>query len=238
MLLYYVRHGHPTYDPDALTPLGWKQAEALAKRLATFGVDRIFSSTSTRAMETAQPTCDLVRKEKTLLPFAHEDRTWERFSMPLDEKNSSWLFEHPEAIRLFTDPEVLALRHEWYRHPGFAPYDFGKSVEWIREESDRFLASLGYEHIPGTGAYRVIQSNNERVALFAHAGFGLAFLSTLLDIPYSQFAIHFDLNHSGLTVIEFRERDGIAIPRICTFSSDSHLYREGLPTEYNFRFRY
>ena len=30
MILYYVRHGDPTYNPDELTPLGHRQAEAVA----------------------------------------------------------------------------------------------------------------------------------------------------------------------------------------------------------------
>jgi len=29
MILFYVRHGDPIYDPDSLTPLGKRQAEAL-----------------------------------------------------------------------------------------------------------------------------------------------------------------------------------------------------------------
>lgn len=37
MLFYYIRHGDPIYDPDSLTPLGKRQAEALGKRLATHG---------------------------------------------------------------------------------------------------------------------------------------------------------------------------------------------------------
>ena len=41
MLLYYVRHGDPIYDPDSLTPLGQEQAKALAKRLIVHGVDKV-----------------------------------------------------------------------------------------------------------------------------------------------------------------------------------------------------
>ena len=41
MLLFYVRHGDPIYEPDQLTPLGEQQAEAVARRLALFGVDEI-----------------------------------------------------------------------------------------------------------------------------------------------------------------------------------------------------
>ena len=64
MLFFYIRHGDPIYTPDQLTPLGQRQADAVGKRLAMFGVDRIYSSTSMRAQQTAQPTCDLLKKEK------------------------------------------------------------------------------------------------------------------------------------------------------------------------------
>lgn len=58
MLLFYIRHGDPTYNPDELTPLGKRQAEAAAKRLALYGIDRIFASTSNRAIQTAQPSAN------------------------------------------------------------------------------------------------------------------------------------------------------------------------------------
>ena len=32
---------------------------------------------------------------------------------------------------------------------------------------------------------------------------------------------------------EEKEKDGFAMPRVLTFSSDSHIYKEGLPTHYN-----
>ena len=67
MLFFYVRHGDPTYDPNELTPLGKRQAEAVGKRLAVHGIDKIYSSTSNRAMQTAQPTCEILKKEMTLL---------------------------------------------------------------------------------------------------------------------------------------------------------------------------
>ena len=237
MLLFYVRHGHPTYDPDALLPLGRKEAEAVAKRLALFGVDKIFASSSNRAMETAQPTCDLLQKEMTILDFANESYAYKDLSMKLTENRRCWVFQHPEARRIFTDPTEPQNR-AWYDHPKFEGYRYKEGIERIQRETDGFLASLGYEHIPGRGIYKAVAPNNERVALFAHQGFGIAFLSCLLDIPYPQFSVHFDLSHSSLTVIEFPEDGEFSIPRVCTLSSDAHLYREGLPTEYNSRFRY
>ena len=46
MLLFYIRHGDPIYNPDSLTPLGHRQAEAVAKRLALYGIDEIYASSS------------------------------------------------------------------------------------------------------------------------------------------------------------------------------------------------
>ena len=41
MLLFYIRHGDPIYNPDSLTPLGHRQAESVAKRLSMFGIDEM-----------------------------------------------------------------------------------------------------------------------------------------------------------------------------------------------------
>ena len=49
MLLYIVRHGDPDDTTDSLTERGVLQAEAVAKRLAEAGIDRIFTSPMGRA---------------------------------------------------------------------------------------------------------------------------------------------------------------------------------------------
>jgi probable phosphoglycerate mutase len=123
----------------------------------------------------------------------------------------------------------------WYKHPEFKDYNYEERIKRIYDEADAYFRSLGYEHIRYTGKYKVIEPNKNRVALFAHQGFGIAFLSCMLDIPYPAFSTHFDLSHSSMTVIEFKEIDGYAIPQILTLSSDSHLYKEGIPTFYNKR---
>ena len=72
MLLFYVRHGDPIYNPDSLTDLGHEQAKALAKRLMLFGVDEIYASTSVRATQTAMPTAKLLKKEIHPCDWAQE----------------------------------------------------------------------------------------------------------------------------------------------------------------------
>lgn len=236
MIFYYIRHGDPIYNPDSLTPLGIRQAEALSKRLALYGIDKIYSSTSNRAIMTAEPTCELLRKKPELLDFANEGHAWRELTFEKEDGNGkTWLFQNRRISELFNSKEIRDLGDRWYDYPEFKKYDYEKGINRIYTESDAFFESLGYEHIRYTGKYRVKRSNNQKVALFAHQGFGLAFLSCMLDIPYPMFCTHFDICHSGLTVIEFSENEGYSIPKILTLSSDSHLYREGLPTLYNHR---
>ena len=235
MIFFYVRHGDPIYNPDSLTPLGERQAEAVGKRLALYGVDKIYASTSNRAILTSKPTCELLKKEAELLDFCNEGYVWEGLTV-VRNGVQKWLFHDDETRKLFTEPEVISLGTKWYEHPKFTQYKAG--VERIYNETDKLFLSLGYEHIRGTGKYKVIKPNDERIALFAHQGFGLAFLSTLLDIPYPMFTTHFDMCHSGMTAIEFKEENGFAIPRVMTLSSDSHIYKEGLPTNYNNEIRF
>lgn len=234
MLLFYIRHGDPTYDPDELTPLGKRQAESVAKRLALYGIDRIFASTSNRAIQTAKPTCEILKKEMTLLDFANEHHAYLDFSVVKEDGRRIWAVEELATRRLLTSAEMRALGENWYTHPDLPNCNFKGGIERIKLETDKFLASLGYEHIIGSGTYKVTGPTPKRVALFAHNNFGLAFLSSILDIPYPMVCSHFDMGHSHITVIHFKEEeDGLSSPVIFSFSNDSHLYRDGLPTAFN-----
>lgn len=230
MIFFYIRHGDPISEPESLTVLGEKQADAVAKRLALYGVDKIYSSSLNRAIQTAKPTCELLKKDMELLDFAREDHAWKEFSIERNDKKR-WLFQDDEIRMLFTKESMISLGYNWYEYPGMSVYQGG--MDRIYNQSFEFFKSLGYEHIRNTGKYKVVKSNKERIALFAHQGFGLAFLSVILDIPYPLFMNHFDICHTGMTVIDFQESNGFAIPKVLTLSSDSHLYREGLPTKYH-----
>ena len=125
MLLFYVRHGDPIYDPDSLTPLGERQAEAVAKRLALYGIDKIYSSTSVRAQLTAKPTAEILKKTPELLDFANEGHAWCELTVPY-ENGRRWIFHSERHRRLVNDESFIALGHKWYEHPEFA----GGSYAW------------------------------------------------------------------------------------------------------------
>ena len=238
MLLFYVRHGDPIYDPDSLTPFGERQAEAVGKMLRSFRIDEVYASTSERAKLTAKPLCEIAKKELNLLDFANEGYAWRELTCYSKVRGcNTWLFFAPEMKELFHTPEMLSLGQRWYEHPVFSTEefkdrDFGAGIQRIQKSADEFIESLGYKRV-SDGKYEVVEHNDKRVALFAHQGFGLAFLPCLVGIPYPMFSSHFDICTSGVTVIEFANDGGYSYPRILTLSSAAHLYKEGLPTRYN-----
>ncbi|MBQ0099138.1 MAG: hypothetical protein KBS91_01150 [Firmicutes bacterium] len=112
-----------------------------------------------------------------------------------------------------------------------------EGVKILDKNIDDFLLSLGYKHDRDRKRFITVEPNEKRVALFAHQGMGLYFLSSILDIPFYQFCIHFDMITSGLTTIEFKNENGYVYPKVVQFSGDGHLYFENLPTGYeNFRY--
>ena len=127
MILYYVRHGDPIYKPDQLTPLGERQAEALAKRLSVYGVDEIYSSTSTRAMQTAQPTCELMKKELHTLEWMHESLASRELSLPVDENRKQWIWSNPRYSNILLSREVREMGDRWYEHPSLVDLDLGRA---------------------------------------------------------------------------------------------------------------
>ena len=131
MLFFYVRHGDPIYSPNQLTPLGERQAEAVGRRLAAHGIDKIFSSTSNRAIQTAQPTCEMLKKDMTLLDFANEDHAWMELAV-VDNGSRGWLFHNKKFIKLFSEIR------------------FGISLGVVKDVSYDQLGTLLVEVMPAT----------------------------------------------------------------------------------------
>lgn len=231
MLLYYVRHGDPVYDPDGLTPLGHKQAQALAERLAAADLDELFASTSVRAQQTAAPTAQRIGKVVKLLDWCNEAHAWEEFTLD-DDRGRRWLYQDRDCVQRFASDEIARMGNDWYKHPWFCSDRLTAGMERIRCEVYAFLAELGYSKATGGSYYTATNPNDKRIALFAHEGFGVAFLSTLTGIPYPTFCTRLALQHSGVTAILF-EGEGNVVPQILQLNNDSHLFKTGLPTNFN-----
>ena len=143
------------------------------------------------------------------------------------------MFHIPYYRELFNSDEVRNLGDRWYEHPDFQDTKFKDGIMRIHNETDKFFENLGYKHDRNKHLYVAEKPNDKRIAIFAHQGFGVLFLSSVLDVCVPQFVTHFDLCHSSVTVIEFGDVNGISIPKALMVSNDSHIYAEGLPTKYN-----
>ena len=231
MLFFYVRHGDAIYDPDSLSPLGERQAEALAKRLAMYGIDEIYSSTSNRAQLTAKPLCELLKKDIKMLDFCNEQYVWDELTVS-DGGQTDWFFNKTKFKKILASNSIVNSKYNWYENEELKEYSFGKSIERVDKELDKFILELGYEHDRERHLYKCVNPNDKRIALFAHQGFCVSFLSSILDIPYPYIANHFDICNTGMTAIDFKDENGIAVPMVTTLSNDSHLFRDGLPVHY------
>ena len=234
MIFFYIRHGDPIYKPDSLTELGHEQARALSKRLAVYGLDEIYTSSSERAKMTAAPTCELLGITPTELDWCHEKYAHKQMGVKDEDGVRRWSFGISDMKKKFVSPEVVAMGSEWHKHPYFADTTFSEGVQRVDTEADALMRSLGYEHDRKNGYYIEREKNDKRIALFAHQGFGMLFLSSLMDIPFNVFSTKFNLSHSSMTVIDFHtSSNGICIPKILQLANDSHIYKEGIPTLYN-----
>lgn len=229
MILYYIRHGEPDYEKDCLTELGQKEAEALVPFFKKKGVDKIFSSSMGRALETAKPTANAFSLPITLCDWAREDKAWENYTAELEKGRRTWLFWHPKWVDEFNSEESIQAGYSFYKLPVYDEINIKKGIEFTDKSVDEFMLSLGYKHNREKRCYEEIRKNDEHVCLFAHHGFGLAFLSSLLDIPYSFFSLRFDMGHTNVTEIEFMpDAKGNVFPKIMHLANDAHLYKEDI----------
>ena len=231
MILYVIRHGEPDYATDTLTPTGVLQAEALGKCLGKLKFDRLFSSPLGRARQTAEPTARRLKMEVEIEPWASESLAWQDFhrEIPDPEAKGCWVFDVPNYK--YHTPENRRRDTDWMDcdclRDGGAGFHPEEGMARIKRESDRFLAGLGYER--DGGMYRITRPNDERIALFCHAGFGSCWLAYLLDLPPQLFWSFVTLSHTGVTAILFRNyRSGRTCPRVLCMNDLSHLCADGL----------
>jgi len=225
MFLYIIRHGEPDYATDSLTETGKKQADALARRLQTHGVDEIYSSPLGRAVQTAQPTCDLLKLPMTVEEWMSEDILHEYLSVDKGDNTRDWAFSCQNTKLI----DFVYSINDWYTNPVFSTCKSASGgYRRIADFSDEFIARLGYKR--DGSIYKVVSPSEKRIAAFCHHGVGTTWLSHLLSIPPNIIWSSFDISHSGVTILVFRNNpDGYTAPQCMCLSDISHVYKEKLP---------
>ncbi len=221
MRIVLVRHGHPDYVRDCLTPLGHEQAEQAALRLREEGISDIFSSPFGRAFETARHTADLLDLNVKKLDFMREIR-W-------GSADGSEIYHggHPWDTALY----ALSLGHslmeeDWTMEPPFAGNIAMQEAARVAAASDEWLASLGYRR---EGAnYRVIGAHTDRtIALFSHGGSSTALLSRLLNLPFFYLCRAICPDFTAVTVLQLSDETGALTAPMIEYANDSRHIRSG-----------
>lgn len=222
MRIFIIRHADPDYERKTITKAGHREAKALARRMKRIGLDEIYCSPIPRAVHTMQYTARLTGKKPVFLDWLRE----------LSELRTQ---QPPWGELMAWDTPAQVLRHPDRRDWGsFSGLRFLKGVpirekvEYIRGQSDRFLAGLGYRR--EGGRYRILRSNRKKIGVFCHGGFGLTWLALLLEIPLPLMWGGFWLAPTSVSTVLFDERSKTwATPRALGICDVSHLYAEKVP---------
>lgn len=223
MRIILVRHGHPNYEDDCLTPLGRLHAAAAAQRLKDEGIQRIYSSTCGRAMETAQHTADLLGLTVTGMDGFRELNWGSADGEPLLLKGHPW----DTADWMAANNQSL-LDPDWAKKPPFDRNMVLKSVQRVWQTADEWLLSLGYRR---EGLYyRVENPVYDTVALFGHGGETAALLSHLFNVPFPFFCSAMGPDYTGIVVLTLPDKaEGLVPVRMALVNDVKHI--EGLRVE-------
>ena len=131
MLFYLIRHGEPNYELDTLTPRGWEQAEALSRRLALHGLDRIYASPLGRAQDTARPTAKLLGLPIEIEPWSSEELAWADFAVLDENGKHQWAF-FCQNTRIRNEKTRNLTMDNWYTAEPYAHIHGKEGFERIR----------------------------------------------------------------------------------------------------------
>ncbi len=222
MRLIFVRHGEPDYAKDCVTEKGAKQAEYAAERLKDEGIEKIFSSTMGRAMQTAEPLAKLLGLPVNTFDYMREVKWGSIDGTPLFAGGHPWDIadEYARQGRDLTDPN-------WRQDPLFANNIVTAQVDMIGEKTDEWLLSLGYERC---GLYyRCVREDNDQhtVVMFSHGGSSAAAMGHILNLPFPYACALFHLEFTGITVIRLNRNPGaISLPCLELANDSRHIKGE------------
>ncbi|MBU8913700.1 MAG: histidine phosphatase family protein [Spirochaetales bacterium] len=219
MKIYLIRHGDPDYENDTLTERGHREADALVAYLKNEGIHQVVSSPMGRARDTCRYTAESLGLDVTVEPWMAE------LSLRADTEVRRSAWDIPgHSIR---NSEYLRDTAAFERVPSLPEQRVREILEELRRSSDKFLATLGY--VRDGGVYRIEKRNDRKIAVFAHGGFGLSWLSVLLEIPLPLMWSGFFLHTSSVSQILFDERSSdLATPRCLMISALPHLFAASL----------
>ena len=224
MRIILIRHAEPDYAHDSLTPLGFQEADYLAKRVATWPVTAIYCSPLGRAQRTMEPSAKALGMEATTCDWLREHDSGSHIRPDGSQRPTSVAWDlYPD---FWTKDPIHFSPGRWMTSDYMKSLPVPSEVQWkaVREGLDEILASYGY--VREGLAYR-IEKNAKRDALlvfFCHLGqIGLD-AGHLLNISPMQLWHDFWISPASVTVLNSEERQGDLASFRCQVMGDtSHL---------------
>lgn len=216
MRLIFVRHGHPNYENDCLTELGHLQAEAAAERLCGEGINSIYTSSSGRAVETAQHIGAKLGIPCQQCDFMRELNWGAANGGEIPFHGQPW-----STVNAMVSRGEDVMLSDWMDHPVFQNNIITESVCRVVNGFDPWLAELGY--VREGNYYRVKENNPETVVMTSHGGASSAVLSHLFNLPFPFVCKAIQPKFTAISVITFNGETGNLIsPAMELLNDDRH----------------
>lgn len=226
MRLHIIRHGDPDYANDTITPAGHLEAQAVGRRMAKAGLTHLYCSPLGRAKD----TCRYTQRLTGLVPVTLDWTAELGCGVVVEPWGRLAVWDTPGEIIRENLP--LPTRDNWHEMPIFSDPLYCEAFDKVRRGSDALLAAHGY--IREGGRYRIQRPSRDQLAIFCHGGFGLWWLSHLLEIPLPLMWSSFWMPPTSVTTILMDERSTTwAVPRAVGVSDVGHLYAENLPVSHS-----
>ena len=231
MRLLLIRHGDPDYMNDTLTPVGRREAEMLAERIAPMDVAEYFVSPLGRAKATAAPTLEKAGRTAS-------EQVWlQEFSVPVDRPDVDgmshvpwdWLPQDWLRDPRFFDPV------RWKENEIFRSAKVGEYYDMAAGAFDALLAEHGY--VRDGLYYRAERPNAETLVFFTHFGMSCVLLSHLMHVSPMVLWHGTCMAPASVTTVYTEERrPGTAFFRAAAMGDTSHLYAKGADPSFSGRF--
>ena len=219
MRIIFVRHGHPNYRKDCLTPIGHRHAALAANRLAEEQIQKIYSSTCGRAYETAEYIARVQGIEEADIEkcdFMREIQ-WGSDECELYQNGHPWL----TTDKMIADGENI-LRADWAESEPFAKNKCVESIKNVGDAFDGLLATLGYAR--EGYFYRVKKPVYDTISVVSHGGASSAALSRIFNLPFPFVCTSIGAEYTAITIVKLVGEEGDLIaPKFELVNDAKHI---------------
>ena len=183
MRILIIRHGDPDYAHDSLTEKGFREAKLLAEKLKNEGITHIYASPCGRAQRTAEPTCEKLGLEFTVLDWLHELPAMLEIEYETDYyKNMHSEWNIPPELWV-CDPKNYDI-NAWKESDIVKGTKIPEKLEYVAKGFDELLAKHGF--VRDGGLYHIKEEavgSKDTIALFCHGGVGTAMIAHVMNMP-------------------------------------------------------